>query len=115
MTWPPKVGDPLPRAAEAWFEPAKWSEWILAGRGHGPQWATVLHVDLGDVDLVWEVISRRVLADPVSRVRDLGTYGLNCEVNVRVGVRRRSAPVRTIWHYAAPSDQPRLVSAYPTP
>src|ERR1700679_1786365 len=89
MTRCPKIGDPLPRAAEAWFEPSKWSEWIFAGRGHGPQWTRVLHVDLGDVDLVWEVIARRVLTAPVSRVRDLGAYGLNCEVNVRVGVRRR--------------------------
>ncbi len=115
VAWPPKVGDPLPRAAEAWSEPSKWTEWILAGRGHGSQWATVLHVNLGDVDLVWEAISQGVLADAVSRIRDLGIYGLNCEVNIRVTIHRRSAPVRTIWHYGAPDSQPRLVSAYPTP
>jgi hypothetical protein len=36
MGWPPKAGELLPRAAEAWCEPSKWDGWILASRGHGP-------------------------------------------------------------------------------
>jgi hypothetical protein len=52
MAWPPKVGEVLPRAAEAWCEPSEWDGWILAARGHGAEWAKVLHVGLDDVESV---------------------------------------------------------------
>lgn len=111
--WPPKVGDPLPRAAEAWCEPSKWDGWILVTRGHGAEWAKVLHVGLDDVEAVWAAIAEAVLADPVSKVRDLGAHGLNCRVDTRLTIGPRSAPIRTAWHYADTDSPPRLVSAYP--
>jgi hypothetical protein len=91
----------------------KWSEWILSERGHGPHWRRVLHVDLGDVDLVWTAIAGRIQVDPVSRIRELGLYGLSCEVDMRLTIGPRTAPVRTAWHYAGPGWPPRLISAYP--
>jgi hypothetical protein len=112
-SWPPKVGDPLPRAAGAWCESAKWDGWILATRGHGPEWAKVLHVGLANIDLIWAAIAEAVLADPVSKVRDLGVHGLNCRVDTRLTIGPRSALIRTAWHYADADSPPRLVSAYP--
>jgi hypothetical protein len=41
MAWPPKVGDPLPRATGAWYVEEKWAGWILAERGHGTEWGHV--------------------------------------------------------------------------
>ena len=113
MPWPPTIGDPLPRAAEARCERIKLEGWILAARGHGPEWARVLRVDLDDADVVWEAIAMRVPIDPVSGVRSLGIYGLNCEVDMWLTIGRRRAAVRTIWHYANSTASPRLASAYP--
>lgn len=92
---------------------SKWHEWILAERGHGAEWATVLRINIADVALAWKAIAEGALANPVSRVRDLGVHGLNCEVDMRLEFGQRSARVRTIWHYAVSTDPPRLVSAYP--
>ena len=113
MEWQPRIGEPLPQADQAWAEGVKWSKWILSERGHGLHWQRVLHVDLGDVDLVWAAIARRIRVDPVSRIRRLGDHGLSCEVDLRLTIGARSAPIRTIWHYAGPDWPPRLVSAYP--
>jgi len=113
VSWPPKIGELLPRAADAWSEAHKWSEWILAERGHGPEWAKVLHVGLDDLDLIWEAIAAAVLVEPVSRILDRGEHGLNCRVDVRLTIAERSAPIRTVWNYQGPGAAPRLVSAYP--
>ena len=113
MAWPPRVGEPLPRAAEAWCEPSKWDGWILAARGHGAEWARVLHVGPEDVEAVWAAIATAVLVAPVSRVRNPGKHGLSCRVDTRLRIGTRSAPVRTAWHYADVGSAPRLVSAYP--
>jgi hypothetical protein len=113
MGWPPKAGETLPRAEDAWCEPSKWSGWILAARGHGPEWAKVLQVTLDDVDAVWGAIAAAVLVDPVSRAIDLGEHGLNCRVDTQLTIADRSAPIRTAWHYADAESAPRLVSAYP--
>ena len=113
MGWPPKVGEVLPRAKDAWCEPPKWDGWILADHGHGPEWAKVLHVTVEDVDAVWEAIAAAVLVDPVSRVIDQGKHGLNCRVDMQLRIGGRSARIRTAWHYAGAESAPRLVSAYP--
>jgi hypothetical protein len=87
--------------------------WILADRGHGLEWARVLRIDLEDAGVFWEAIAIRVLIDPVSCVRPLGIFGLNCEVEMRLTIGRRNAAARTAWHYANSEASPRLVSAYP--
>jgi hypothetical protein len=113
MGWPPKVGEVLPRGEDAWCEPSKWDGWILADRGHGREWAKVLHVTLADVDVLWKALAAAVLVEPVSRVVDLGKHGLNCRVDVQLTIRERSARIRAAWHYADAESAPRLVSAYP--
>ncbi len=56
----PEIGQPLPRAPEAYSAPEKWETWILAEPGHGPDWRRVF----GAVDraAVWQA-----LADAVAR------------------------------------------------
>ncbi len=92
---------------------AKWDGWILADRGHGLEWARVLRVQMEDVDVIWEAIAMRAPIDPVSGIRSLGIYGLNCEVDMWLTIGRRRAAVRTVWHYANSKASPRLASAYP--
>lgn len=113
MSWPPGTGELLPRAADAWSEAHKWSDWILAERGHGPELEKVLRVSLADVDVLWEAIAQRILTDPITGVRDLGPHGPNCEVDVELTIGDRTAKIRTVWNYEGPGAAPRLVSAYP--
>jgi len=42
----------LPHVADAWCEEHKWSGWILAERGHGPEFERVLHGGLEDADVL---------------------------------------------------------------
>jgi hypothetical protein len=113
MGWPPKIGEALPRATECWHEQVKLERWILAERGHGPEWERVFRVGLEDKERVWEAIATTLEGAEVSGVRDLGRYGLNCEVDMELALNERTATVRTIWHYATADSAPRLVSAYP--
>lgn len=113
MSWPPKIGEPLPRADDVWSEAHKWSDWILAECGHGPELARVLHVGLEDVDVLWDVIVERIRVALVTGVRDLGPHGLNCHVDVVLTIADRTANIRTVWNYEGPGAAPRLVSAYP--
>ena len=57
MGWPPKVGEALPRAAEAWCIEVKWTDWVLAEHGHGPEWSRVFRLDSEDWERVWEAIA----------------------------------------------------------
>ncbi len=113
MGWPPKTGEVLPGAADAWCESSKRDGWILAPHGHGPEWAKILHVGLDDVDAIWRAIGSAVVLEPVSDTLDRGEHGLNCRVDVELTIGERSAPIRTAWHYADAESAPRLVSAYP--
>jgi hypothetical protein len=112
MRWPPETGEPLPRAGECWYEPIKFEGWILAARGHGPEWAKVLHVGPDDLETVWAAIRTAAARAPVSRVIDT-EHGIICRVDMELAIGERSAPVRTAWHYANGESAPRLVSAYP--
>lgn len=113
MGWPPQIGEPLPRAAECWYEPAKITRWVLGEEGHGAEWARVMHVGIEDAGEVWEAISAQAAAGTVTGLRDLGRFGLSCEVDARLAIGERAATFRTIWHYEAPHAAPRLVSAFP--
>jgi hypothetical protein len=109
------VGGLLPRATEAYAEPEKWDQWILAERGHGPEWATVFHVELADTERVWRAIADAVLSAPISSVRNGSPSGASYQVRVVLTLNDRTARVLTIWHYASVGDAPRLVTTYPTP
>jgi hypothetical protein len=113
MDWPPQVGEMLPRAAECWYEQVKLLGWVLGAEGHGAEWRGVMLVGAEDAEKVWEAISIGVADAKVTGLRELGRFGLNCEVDVQLAIGERSATVRTIWHYATPASTPRLVSAFP--
>ncbi len=115
MGWPPQIREALPRAAECWCEQTKLRGWVLGEEGHGEEWRQVMHVSVEDTERVWQAISAAVTHAQVTGVRDLGRFGVNCEVDAVLTIGERSATIRTIWHYAAPGDAPRLVSAFPRP
>lgn len=113
MGWPPEIGETLPRAADCWYEPTKLTRWVLNDLGHGAEWARVMHVGIEDAAEVWEAISVQATTGRVTGLRDLGRFGLSCEVDARLTIGERTATFRTIWHYVAPEAAPRLVSAFP--
>ena len=114
MGWPPKIGEPLPRADQVWYEPVKLEEWILAERGHGKDWQRAFHVGLEDREQVWDEIVTAVLGAPITTVRDRGVNGIVCGVEVELAIGERAAPVTISWHYASKDAAPRLVTAYTT-
>jgi hypothetical protein len=112
--WPPRAGDPLPRARDAWCDRVKLEDWVLAARGHGREWNRVFHVDIEDADLVWGAIAESVPAATITELRGEGDdagYGVQLEL----AINGRIAPVLTAWHYAHEAASPRLVTAYPKP
>jgi hypothetical protein len=109
----PVLGQPLPRATEAYTTPEKWRDWILAEHGHGQEWARVFHVGPGDAERTWEAIARAVPDAPIFKLVDRGQDGVVCGVEIRLTLNGRTASVRTSWHYASADDAPRLVTAYP--
>jgi len=112
MSWPPTVGEPLPRAEQAWYEQIKLEDWILAERGHGPEWQRVFHVGVEDSARIWHAIAAAVPLARVATVRDRGADGIVCGVKVELTVSGRTAPVILSWHYADSLAAPRLVTAY---
>jgi hypothetical protein len=113
MSWPPQIGDALPRATDAWCEQTKLTRWVLGEEGHGAEWERTMHVAVEDADEVWRALADLAATATVTGLRDLGRYGFNCEVDGQLTIGERSATFRTIWHYATPDAAPRLVSAYP--
>jgi hypothetical protein len=110
----PTIGQPLPRAAEAYSNPEKWERWILAECGHGREWARVFHVELIDTERVWRAIADAVLHAPISSVRELDV-GVSCKVQISLTINARTSAVRSAWHYTDAEAAPRLVTAFPTP
>jgi hypothetical protein len=76
MAWPPRVGETLPRGADAWFEQPKWVEWILSARGHGPEWRAILRIGSEDAEALWEAISLIACASSSSCEGDQATVGI---------------------------------------
>lgn len=69
MKWPPRVGETLPRSADAWCVPEKWADWILADPGHGPEWAHVLRVESDNWEQAWQALKEAVREAPIQMVR----------------------------------------------
>jgi hypothetical protein len=114
MQWPPKVGDLLPRAADAWYEQRKL-KWILGEEGHGREWERVFHVGISDRDQVWTAITESTTRSKIRFVRDRAPFGIACGVTVNLMMNGRMATVIVSWHYAFEGDAPRLVTAFPIP
>jgi hypothetical protein len=112
VAWPPIIGERLPQADQAWYEPVKLEDWILAERGHGEGWQPVFHVGLEDRDQVWEAIVAAVTHARVTTIRDRGANGIVCGVEVELTIGDRIAPVTISWHYEREGAAPRLVTAY---
>jgi hypothetical protein len=121
MSWPPKIGDLLPRGAEAEGVHRKLATYSLA-RGHedgGPKaylFARLLGITHEHVDHLAEQILASVLRRPITRVRRKPPWGVGCEVVVPViGVgihERRVIAVTTAWELRYVGGRPRLVTAY---
>jgi hypothetical protein len=109
----PTLGQPLPRAAEAYTTPEKWTDWILADRGHGLEWARVFSIGPSDTQAAWRAIADAVLDAPIHTIIDRGGDGLVCGVDVELTIGSRTANVRTSWNYTPADAPPRLVTAFP--
>ena len=105
MSRPPYLAGPLPRAEDAWYEPIKLEGWILAERGHGPEWKRVFHVGVEDSRRVWRAITMAVAQGRVATVRDRGAEGVVCGVEVELMIGERTAPVTLSRHYADASTR----------
>ena len=110
----PTIGQPMPRAADAYATPEKWRGWILAPQGHGRDWARVFGAGAKDSERLWNAISDAVLDAPVSAVRDRAPHGVVCGVEFVLTINDRTARVATAWHFTGEDAAPRLVTAYPS-
>ncbi len=122
MTWPPKVGDPLPCAAEAVGDRRKLATYSLdkAHEDGGPMargFERILGITIRDIDYLEGAIQTGILTVAVSGVRDNLPWGINCAVVVPVRGRGeksgRIADVRTAWLLAGAGAPPCLVTAFP--
>jgi hypothetical protein len=120
VSWPPQVGEPLPRASEAVGITEKLRGYVLAqdhrdnqGKAHG--FLVRLGIDLDTVEHLADEIRAGIANSRVSSVRPR-PYGLNCVVEFEIsGTCRysdRSSRIRTIWHLRSPGDRPRLITAF---
>lgn len=112
--WPPRVGELLPRAREAFAEPQKL-RWILSAEGHGREWARVLRIGPQDTAVFWEAIGMGALEAPIFKVNDRAAHGIGCAIHCALIIGRRTARARIAWHHKHAFDAPRLVTAYPRP
>lgn len=124
MAWPPRVGEPLPGAAEVLGVRSKLVGYSLNATHEdgGPKargFKTILGITIDDVDHLERAIRVGVLTAPVSEVRVNPPHGVNCAVDMPVyGVSDKSSrnvDVRTVWEITGRGVRPRLVSAFPRP
>ena len=120
MWWSPRLGEPLPRAAEAVGVHHKLETYSLVlGHDEGGHKAYVFERALGirheAVDHLAAEIMRGLATQPVTRVW-MTPHGVRCQVVVPargVGIHHdHVAPVTTGWHLRYVGDRPRLVTAY---
>lgn len=121
MPWPPTIGEPLPRADEAFGIGEKLVAYCLnieheVGGPKARGFLRVLGVGIDDVDYLADTLRTAVLEAPTTAVRDKAPFGVLCEVRIVVaGLREhrdRVATVTTAWELQHAEDRPRLVTAY---
>lgn len=121
MSWPPTIGQALPRAEAAYGIEEKLRGYSLnTEHPVGCHKARVFHSALGvtleEIDHLIEELLVGVLVAPIAAVRDNAPHGLLCEVPISVqGIKdhaEKVATTTTVWEYRLPEDAPRLVSAY---
>ena len=123
MSWPPRIGEPLPQVEEAYGIDDKLLGYSLKV-GHedgGPKadaFARILGITPSDVDYLTAALLAGIRGLTVSEVRDGGEHGMRCTVIVPVrglrGCIDRVANVLTAWEIRWDGDAPRLVTAFIT-
>lgn len=123
MTWPPQIGELLPRAEDAYGVHEKIAGYSLKlGHPRGGEkadaFARVLGITAADLDYLAETLLGGVRTIPSTAIRDRGEHGVLCQVIVPVhglGDRAgRTANVLTAWEIRWDGDPPRMVTAYIT-
>jgi hypothetical protein len=121
VSWPPTVGDRLPRAAEAYGITEKLVTYSLnldhsSGGPKAKGFQQVLGITLADVDHLAHALTTGVLIATITEVRVSPSATFTCGVLVPVvGLHERSTrviSVKTGWHLRHADDRPRLVTAY---
>jgi hypothetical protein len=121
MSWPPAIGELLPRAEDAYGALDKLRGYSLnlehdVGTHKARVFRSVLGITPEDADWLAAQLLTGVCQALVSAVRDNAPHGVLCEVLVPVagvgGRADRTAVVTTSWEYSSPEARPRLVSAY---
>jgi hypothetical protein len=121
VTWPPQIGELLPRAEDAWGILEKLASYSLdldhRDGGHKARvFQAVLGITATDVDYLAYALREGLVTTPVRRVRANPPHGVVCGVWITVrglGARvDRTAVVRTAWEIRHEDDAPRLVTAY---
>jgi hypothetical protein len=70
----------------------KWTEWIFAGHGHGPDWRRVFGAF--EFEEVWRAVATAVLTAPVEEIRDLGDLGFDADAQRAHGRRPNFVALR---------------------
>lgn len=124
MSWPPTIGQALPRADAAHGVEEKLRRYSLnteheVGSHKAKVFRSALGITFDDIDHLVEQLLDGVLAASITAVRDNHPHGLLCEVLISVqGINDAaldSAVTTTVWEYRSSEDAPRLVSAYIDP
>lgn len=124
MQWLPKLGEPLPRAAEAVGIREKLLAYSLdATHEHGGPKARgfeqILGITIDHVDYLEVEIRVGILTAPVSDVRMRPPFGVQCEVRIQVrGLgekNNRTVEAITGWEFAHAGTAPRMTTAYLKP
>lgn len=121
MSWPPTIGERLPRAHAAFGIRDKLSAYCLnldheIGGPKAQGFRITLGIELADIEYLVEALGAGVLTEPITYVRDNPPFGVLCEVRIPVvGLREqrdRMVAVTTSWELRRGGDAPRLVTAY---
>jgi hypothetical protein len=121
MTWPPEIGEPLPRAEDAWGVLEKLASYSLdldhRDGGHKARvFRAVLGITAADVEYLAAALREGLLTTPARAVRATPPHGVMCGIWIAVrglGAHGdRTEVVRTAWEIRHEDDAPRLVTAY---
>jgi hypothetical protein len=115
----PVMGQPLPRASEAYIPPDKLAGYALSpehprGRHKARVFASALGITSSDAAYLEQAILEAVPTAPVSGIRTQGPYGYLYTVPILLeGLNGATHTVITAWiHHPAADAPPRLISAY---
>lgn len=121
VPWPPTIGEPIPRAYEAFGITEKLTAYCLnvdheIGGPKAVGFQRILGIEPADVAYLADALRAGIVHTPVANVRDNAPFGVLCEIQVPVhGLRNRQADVfavTTSWELRHAGDAPRLVTAY---